>query len=94
MTNEEAKLIEEYYESGHIVLVETGYVDSYIQAIYEENEVLVFDTETYSSMPLMDLYVHQFIIAKPVFEISKDDKVPYVGDPGYYNVNKVNGENV
>ncbi|RLF43960.1 MAG: hypothetical protein DRN17_05345 [Thermoplasmata archaeon] len=94
MTKEEAKLIEAYYESGHIVLAETGYVDSYVQAIYEEKGMLVFDTETYSGMPLMDLYMSQFIIAVPVFEVSEDDKVSYVGDPGYYNINKVNGEDV
>jgi len=96
MTKEEAIMVENYYESGYMIKIDAnGYVDSEVHCIMpNESGELCYDSEVFSEMPLSQVHISSVSILKPIFEVSTSDRPTTEGEPGYYEIRKVDGEDV
>ena len=75
MTQNEAKILERYYDEGCVVLIGgSGYVDSAIYGIYycEEAEEYVYDSEVFSERPLAEVMFYDVIVARPIRHLESD----------------------
>jgi len=96
MTKEEERMIENYYEAGYMVRIEVqGYVDSEVHSIMpNEHGGLSYDSEMFDDEPLSGVHISMVSILKPIFEVCTDDRPVAEGEPGYYEIRKVNEEDV
>ena len=95
MTAELAKQVERYFDAGYLVLInDSPYVDSPVQSIYEEDGVLVYDSETFNSRPLEEVDPSYMIIAKPLKDIEVGKQVDVVGDADEYEVKTIDGKDL
>jgi hypothetical protein len=96
MTIKEAKMIERYFDAGYMVKIDSGgYVDSEVTSIMEDKYgKLVYSSEVYDDRPLSEIHISTVSILKPLHEVCTDDRPAIEGEPGYYEVTKVNGEDV
>ena len=52
MTKNEASQLKKLADAGYKILVSSGYVDTFITSIYEEDNELVFDSAVFSGASL------------------------------------------
>lgn len=96
MTQEEANMIERYFDAGYFVKFnDTSFADSEVHGIYEnDNGSTVFDSEVFSEKELLQVPIWNVIIAQPVFSLETSDNPVIQGEPGDYGIRTVNGEDV
>ena len=87
-------MVETYFEAGYMVKIDAqGFVDSEVHSIMpDEAGELCYDSEVFDEMPLSQVHISMVSILKPIFEVETDDRPVAEGEPGYYEIRKVNGE--
>ena len=91
MTNQEAKMVERYFDEGYLIIIEdTSYVDSPVQSVFTNDDgELVYDSETFYERPLSEVDISAVIIAKPIKTLVVGAKVDPAGEPGEYCIEEV-----
>jgi len=87
MTTKHAKLIEMYFDAGHIIKIDdSGYVDSEVQGIYENDDgIMVYDSEVFSERPLSEVRLDNVIVANPIRDLKSTLEVhEYTSDDDKY----------
>ena len=96
MTDAQARMVEAYFDAGYIVLIGgTGYVDSPVTGVYDDDvNGIVYDSETFSSRPLSEVYISDVAIAMPLYSVETGVVIDEVGDNYGYEIKVVDGEEV
>ena len=95
MTTGEAKQVERYFEAGYMVKIGgTGFVDSEVQDLFEDNEELVYNSETFDERPLSEVEMYDVSILMPLYSIATGKPIAEIGDQDEYELKIVDGKEV
>ena len=94
MTQAEAKRLEQFKDSGYLILIHgSGYIDGPVDSIYEDEEEgsetkgeLVYDSDVFSGQPLSKVHLHDVEVYRPVsFKHAQIEYVEGQGDEENYD---------